>query len=242
MQISVVIPIYNEEHIIRSNIKHIHRFLAAQGWDFEIIVVDDGSTDQSIVCLKELADELVHLHILHDPTNRGKGYAIRKGMLAACYPYTLFLDIDLSTPIEEIIKFIPHLERGSSVVIGSRKMKGAEIIQHQPLLREALGKGFSLLANIFLGTHISDFTCGFKAFRKEVVPALFGPQKVHRWGFDAEILFLAHRQRLKIQEIPIRWINRPATRVRIFKDIIRSFWELICIRFYGHIGLYSRSQ
>ena len=140
--------------------------------------------------------------------------------------------------MEEFSKFYPYLKK-YDILIGSRKLKGAKLINRQPIIREYLGRGFTLLSRIILGVNISDFTCGFKCFSKQAAEKIFTRQKINRWGFDSEILFIAKNKGLKIKEIPVKWSNDERTKVKFPDDLIRSFSELLQIRYNHFKNLYE---
>jgi dolichyl-phosphate beta-glucosyltransferase len=179
------------------------------------------------------------LRLLGHSPNRGKGFALRGGMLEAEGEYVLFSDADLSTPIEELDRFLVRLEQGSPVVIGTRKHREAEIMKRQPIWRETMGKIFTGISNLVLGLHVSDFTCGFKAFHRAAARRLFGTQKIDRWAFDSEILFLARRYGYPVTEIAVRWINSPDSKVRVLRDSVTSFLALFKIRWNAWTGKYD---
>lgn len=233
--LSVVIPLYNEEKRAK-NITPILKFLSGKKFSWELVLVDDGSTDGTGKYLPLFVQK--NIKLISYPVNRGKGYAIKQGMLAASGLYRLFLDVDLSTPIEEIDKFLPSLER-FDVLIGTRKAKGAKVVVHQPWLRENLGKGFTILSQLFLGVPVSDFTCGFKVFSAPCAKEVFQHSRINRWGFDAEILFLGHRYGFSLKEIPVTWKDDAKTRVKFPQDIFKSLNELLTIRLNSARGLYQ---
>lgn len=226
--ISIIIPIFNEEKRI-TNLLEIYKYFKGKRLNYEIIVVNDGSTDQTVKKLREISKNF-KFKLISYQKNRGKGYAIKLGMLVSGGKYRLFTDIDLSTPIGEFDKFLPYLEK-YSVIIGSRRIRGSQIIIHQPNIRELMGKGFTQLSQIVLQLNVKDFTCGFKCFSKSASQKIFDKQRINRWGFDAEILFLAKKFGYIIKEIPIQWFNDPRSRVRFPQDVISSFSDLIKIRY-----------
>jgi len=225
--LSVIIPLYNEEDRLK-NAKKIYKYLNRLNINYDVILVNDGSNDSTIQKLNKLLKSFPFTLISYK-NNQGKGFAIKKGMLKAKGKYILFIDIDLSTPIEEISKFLPHLGR-VDCIIGSRKTKGAKLNKRQVLFRELLGKGFTLLSQQMLNLQVSDFTCGFKCFSRKAARSIFAKQQIRRWGFDSEILFLAKKLGFRIKEIPVRWSNDPRTRVKFPKDLIESFVDLCRIR------------
>lgn len=234
--LSVVVPIFNEEKRIK-NLNQIAAFLKKKRYTWELIAINDGSTDKTNKVAKTLQKKLKFRLINYSP-NRGKGAAIKEGMLVANGKYRLFLDVDLSTPITEFDKLLPYLKK-YAIVIGSRKMKGANILIRQPLFRELLGKLFTWLSQIILGMKVSDFTCGFKCFSKKAVEQIFIRQTINRWGFDSEILYIGKSQKYSIKEIPITWKNDLRTRVKFPNAIINSLYELIKIRINSAMGLYN---
>lgn len=234
--LSVIIPVFNEEKRLK-NLNKLFVYLKKQKYRWEVIIIDDGSTDKTQKVIKSLKKKLKFNLISHHP-NKGKGAAIRAGMLSAVGKYRLFLDIDLSTPIEEYDKLSPYLKK-YDIVIGSRKMKGSDIVVRQAKLREILGKLFTLISQKTLRMNISDFTCGFKCFSQKAAEEIFPKQTISRWGFDSEILFIGQKRRLSIKEIPVTWTDDPQTKVRFPQDILNSLKELIKIRVNSYRGLYK---
>lgn len=227
---SVVIPVYNESACIEANLEAVHGFLRTLFEDrFELICVDDGSRDGSLDILKTFQSKTALTVCTHEE-NRGKGAAVRTGMLAAKGDAVFFLDADLSTPLEEMHRFLPLLQKGADVVIGTRKSSTAKITKFQPPHRVIMGVGYTYLVNFMLGMKISDFTCGFKAFSRKAVDLVFPKARIDGWSYDVEILYLAHRAGLEIAEVPITWENKPGSKVRLVRDTIRSFKELLKIR------------
>jgi dolichyl-phosphate beta-glucosyltransferase len=230
MLISFVIPVYNESVCLAENLVIVHDFLqSALEADFEIVCVDDGSRDGSIDILESFLDRMPLTIEKHD-RNRGKGAAIRTGMLAAKGDRVMFFDADLSTPLEEMHRFFPLFEQGAEVVIGTRKSMKAKITKFQPPHRVIMGMGYTYLVNFMLGMKVSDFTCGFKAFSRKATDAIFPRARIDGWSYDVEILYLAHRFGLDTRELPVRWANKPGSKVRLIHDTIRSFKELLEIR------------
>lgn len=225
---SIIVPAYNEVSRLH-HLNSIIEYLKKLPESYELIIVDDGSKDETKTKLLQLAKSS-KLQVISYPQNRGKGYAIQQGMLAANGEYCLFLDIDLSTPIDQIEKFRPLLSP-KAVLVGTRKSKGAVVNVHQPWLRETLGKGFTLLSQISLWIWISDFTCGFKCFPKAAAKKIFSASKIYRWGFDSEIIYLAKKYKYDLREVPVVWTNDAATRVKFPQDLIISLVELFKIRY-----------
>jgi dolichyl-phosphate beta-glucosyltransferase len=233
--LSVVIPVYNEEKRL-SSLTDVALFLRGQAFTTELIVVNDGSTDETSRLLARL-DAQFGVRVLSYSVNRGKGFAIRTGILAATGAYRLFMDVDLSTPLKEIDHFLPLLGR-YDIVIGSRKREGAQILVRQPSLRENLGFVFTLTSRWLLGLDVTDFTCGFKCFSASAAQTVFSRARIDRWGFDAEALFIAKGHGLTVHEVPVVWRNDEQTKVRFPRDLFGSAWELAALRVNHALGRY----
>ncbi|HEY6197686.1 MAG TPA: dolichyl-phosphate beta-glucosyltransferase [Candidatus Binatia bacterium] len=236
--LSLIIPAFNEDRRIGQSLERILSFFRAQSYPFEIIVVDDGSTDRTVEVVRGFAASDPQLRVEPQPQNRGKGEAIRKGMLLAGGKYLFFSDADLSVPIEAVPDFLSRLEAGDDVAVGSRRIAGAVIEVHQPIHRELMGKVFTGLSNLILGLKLKDFTCGFKAFRRDAARELFSRQRLGGWSFDSEILYLAKSKGYRIAEVPVVWRNDEATKVRLGRDVVRSFVDLWNIRINHALGKY----
>lgn len=234
--LSIIIPVYNEEKRI-CHLEEVFTFFRNLPFSWELIVVNDGSQDRTLEALQAWRDNK-NFRIISYGQNRGKGYAIKQGMLQAEGQYRLFMDIDLSTPLEEFNKFMPWLGT-ADIIIGTRKSQIGQIIEHQPKLREILGKGFTKLSQVWLRVKVSDFTCGFKCFSCEAAQIIFPRLKIERWGFDSEILFLAKKFGLSVKEVGVRWRNDPHTKVNLKRDIWRSLCDLIQIRLNDWQGKYQ---
>jgi dolichyl-phosphate beta-glucosyltransferase len=233
--VTFVIPVYNEARVIAASLATLADFLAEitlergqseAGW--QLLCVDDGSTDHSVELIRDFIaahPELpVELECL--PENRGKGAAVRAGMLAAAGRFVFFLDADLSTPLDQTGAFLAALESGSDVVIGNRRVPGAEITRHQPKLRETLGKGFTLLVNLLLAPGVHDFTCGFKAFQNDAAQRVFQRSSLDGWAFDAELVVIAQVQNLKLAQLPVSWHHEDDTKVRLVAAVFGSLIEV----------------
>ena len=236
---SIVIPAYNESARIRSTIEKILVHIQRQGWDAEVLVVNDGSTDDTARLVQSYAAENPALRLLHNPGNRGKGYSVRHGMLHANGEVILFSDADLSSPIEEADKLFAAVNSGADVAMGSRWLRAELQTQRQPLYRQLLGRIFNLALRILLGLQYRDTQCGFKAFTRRAAQTIFPLQHIERWGFDPEILYLARKFGLKIQELPVQWAHRDGTRINPLRDGIRMFVEILKIRWYSITGKYD---
>lgn len=227
--LSVIIPLFNEQARL-DRLWIIYKYLKRKKFKYEVILVNDGSTDKTLDKIKDLTKEFNFKLITYND-NKGKGYAIKTGMLQAKGRYKLFADIDLSTPVDEMEKFLPILSK-YDILIGSRKMKGANLEVRQPFLREFLGQGFTFVSQLTLNLDISDFTCGFKVFSNKASCLIFPKQKLNKWGFDPEILFIARKHNLSIKEIPVTWSNDLKSKVRFPQDIISSLIDLCKIKYY----------
>ncbi len=236
--LSLVVPAYNEENRIGQSLDRILSFFTSQSYPYEVIVVDDGSTDRTVEVVRGFAAANPRLRVEPQPRNCGKGEAIKKGMLLAGGAFLFFSDADLSVPIEAVPEFLSRLEAGYDVAVGSRRTAGSVIEVHQPIHRELMGKVFTRLSNLILGLRLKDFTCGFKAFRRDAARALFSRQRLGGWSFDSEILYLAKLKGYRIAEVPVVWRNDEATKVRLARDIVRSFTDLWNIRLNHARGKY----
>ncbi len=239
LRLSVVIPMYNETARIRETVPRLLAFFATQSYKHEFVIVDDGSSDGTAALARKLFASAENVRVLEEHPNRGKGSAVRAGMLAAKGKFVLFCDADLATPPGEIDKFWRWLDAGYDVVIGSRKMAGANITHHQPKWRENLGKVFTWLTNTLATRGISDVTCGFKCFTNRAAQELFSRAKLNDWSFDAEVLFIAQSRHYRIKEVPVTWHDQPGTKVRLLQDATRSLAGLMRIRVNGLRGKYK---
>lgn len=231
IELSVVIPAYNEAATIESTVAAVIRFLEAQPYASELIVVDDGSVDGTAGILAQCAARWPLLRLIHHAVNEGKGGSVRRGVLAAHGKYVFFMDADLSVPVEQLAGAFTRLSEGDEpILIGSRRTAGARIERRQPRLRECLGYGFTWLAQVLISPGIVDFTCGFKGFRREDAHALFSRQQCNDWAFDAEVLYLARLTGRRVHQYPVRWSHQKNSRVRFPRDIYRTLAALVRIR------------
>jgi dolichyl-phosphate beta-glucosyltransferase len=226
--LSFVVPVYNEELVLERSIPALCAHAQGLGGAFEIVCVDDGSTDRSAALLAGLAARDARVRVERHAVNRGKGAAVRTGMLAARGDKVLFLDADLSTPLEQTRALLDALER-HDVALGNRRMSGASIQRRQPWLRQALGKGFTFLTRVLLASPVTDFTCGFKAFRRDAAQRVFSRSRLDGWAFDAELVAIAQAQRLSIVEVPVRWHHEDDSKVRVFQAVLGSLRDLLVI-------------
>jgi len=236
---SIVIPAYNESARLGATLEKVLAYLHAQGWDAEVIVVDDGSRDNTADIVRSFAAKDPALRLVENPGNRGKGYSVRNGMLHARGRIVLFSDADLSSPIEEAPKLFAALESGADIAIGSRWLRAETQTQRQPLHRQLFGRMFNLALRLTLGLHFADTQCGFKAFKQSAVQAIFPLQKIERWGFDPEILFLARKFKFKVEEVPVAWAHREGTSINPLLDGSRMVMEMLHIRWNDLMGRYE---
>jgi dolichyl-phosphate beta-glucosyltransferase len=227
--LSVVIPAYNEEKRLPQTLAVVLDFLKKQSYASEIIVSDDGSQDRTVALAEGSLKGFSH-QILIASQHRGKGHAVRQGMLAAHGARILFTDADLSTPIEEVTKFLSCLEKDQDVVIGSRALPDSKVEIHQNFFREAMGKAFNFIARMWTFKGIHDSQCGFKCFRREAARRLFSLQKLDGFSFDVEIVFLAQKLGLRLLELPVIWRNSAQSRVQVLRDPLLMFWDVLRIR------------
>lgn len=237
--ISIVIPAYNEGARLGPTLKRVVGFVQQQSWDGEIIVVDDGSHDQTADIVRNYARDYPNVRLLQNPGNRGKGYSVRNGVLHAIGEIIVFTDADLSAPIEEAPKLLSALNDGADIAIGSRWLRSELQTQRQSVARQVLGRVFNGLLRILLRLDFKDTQCGFKAFRRHAANSLFPFQRIEGWGFDPEILFLARGRGFTVAEVPVLWGHDSGTRIHPVLDGSRMVWEMIKIRWYAVSGKYG---
>lgn len=235
---SIVLPAYNESERIAATLEKIFAHAKQRGWQAEVVVINDGSTDNTAEIVCEHAGRHPMLRLIENPGNRGKGYSVRNGMLHAHGDILLFSDADLSSPIAEADKLFAAIHRGSDVAIGSRWLKAELQIKRQPLYRQILGRIFNLALRLILGLNFKDTQCGFKAFTRDAAQKLFPAQRVERWGFDPELLYLAKKCRLTVTEVPVAWSHREGTRISPLRDGVRMLGEILTVRWNALTGKY----
>jgi glycosyltransferase involved in cell wall biosynthesis len=239
--LSIVIPAYNEEGRIGRTLTGTFDYLDAQSYDSEVIVVNDGSRDQTARKVEEFQSRAAgRLRLIENPGNRGKGYAVRNGMLKARGEIVLFYDADLATPTSEIVKVIePIAANQYDVVFGSRALNYELIGVHQSFLRELRGRMGNLFLRALLGLNFKDTQCGFKAFRREAAQSIFPLQQIDGFGFDPEILFIGQKQGWRLLEMPVRWNHVEGSSVTLFGTSIKVLLEVLTVRWNDIIGKYN---
>lgn len=239
MTYSIIIPAYNESARLGSSLEKVVAYVSARGWQTEILVVNDGSRDNTAEIARNYERKYPSVRLVENPGNRGKGFSVRNGMLHATGDVMLFTDADLSSPIEEAEKLFQAIELGADVAIGSRWLRAELQTERQPLHRQLLGRIFNLALRILLGMSFKDTQCGFKAFTRRAVDVIYPRQQIDRWGFDPEILFLAHKFNLRTVEVPVAWAHDDRSKINPIVDGIKMFWEMVRVRWYSLTGRYQ---
>jgi dolichyl-phosphate beta-glucosyltransferase len=242
VQYSIILPAYNESARIRPGLERALAFVREQRWNVEIIVVNDGSRDDTAEIVKQVMVNAPELRLLENPGNRGKGYSVRNGMLNAHGDILMFSDADFSSPIYESIKLIKAIEDGADVAFGSRWLLAETQTRRQSLLRQFVGRAYNLLLRLLLGLPYKDTQCGFKAFTRKAAEVIFTRQQIERWGFDPELLFIARKFGLKMTEVAVEWANDDRSKINPLTDGIKMFYELLTIRLYAIAGHYARPK
>lgn len=247
--LSVVIPAYNEERRLPPNLNRILEYLGAQPFTYEVVVVDDGSTDETVARVRDIARNDDSVHLIENP-HYGKGYTVRTGMLAATGDIVLFTDADLSTPIEELSRLLPHFEDDYDLVIGSREGGGARQRVGEPFYRHLQGRVFNFFVQTIAVPGIQDTQCGFKAMRREVAQDLFPRLQIHDGsagpvvgsmvtGFDVELLFLAIKHGYAVKEVPVEWYYGHESKVNPLRDSWRLLRDVLLVRWNDMLGRYE---
>lgn len=235
--LSIIIPAHNEENRLPASLEAIKQFLAGQSYAAEVIVVENGSTDGTLQLAESFQVKIPYLKVFHEE-QRGKGLAVKRGMLEAEGDYRFICDTDLSMPISEVNKFLPPLLSGVEVAIASREAPGA-VRYNEPSYRHLVGRAFNLMVRIMALPGLQDTQCGFKMFRADVAQKVFPLQTLAGMSFDVEVLFITRKLGYRITEVPIPWYFNADSRVRLIRDSFRMFFDLITIRFNSLGGRYS---
>jgi glycosyltransferase involved in cell wall biosynthesis len=240
-ELSIVIPAFNEELRLPSSLEKIAAYVREQRPNTEVIVVDDGSSDQTAAVAESWRDRIQQLRVVSNGVNRGKGFSVRHGSLEARGAVVLFTDADLSSPIDEGEKLLRALQ-AHDVAIGSRAVDRNLIEVHESRVREFAGIVFNRIVRFILRLPFVDTQCGFKAFRREKCRIIFEQQTIERFGFDPELLYLARHHRLSVAEVPVRWAHSPATKVSMLRDSVQMFWDVLRIRRNAFAGRYPQAR
>jgi len=238
--LSIVIPAYNESERLATSIPKVLVYVHSRGIQAEIIVVDDGSRDDTADVVRRFAAADPAIVLLENPGNRGKGYSVRNGMLHARGATALFTDADLSSPITEADKLFAALAEGADVAIGSRWLKRELQTERQPWIRQLYGRLFNLGLRIVLGLGYKDTQCGFKAFDRRAIEVIFPRQQIERWGFDPELLFLAKKFRLHTTEVAVEWAHDHRSKINPLRDGLRMGGEVLKIRWNDWMRRYRK--
>ena len=239
--LSIVIPAFNEHARIEGTLKRVMACVQERGWDAEVLVVDDGSTDETVAIVQHWMESHDRLHLVKNPGNRGKGYSVRNGLLQAAGDIVMFTDADLSAPMEEGERLIAALEYGADVAIGSRWMDRTRQTIHQPLYRQFFGRCFNWVTRTIMGLPYKDTQCGFKAFKRDAAQVIFRLQTIERWGFDPEILFIARKLKYVVREVPVTWGHDERSRMSYLKDGIKMLEDMARIRANSIAGRYDEA-
>jgi len=240
-KLSIVIPAYNEGARIEAALDRVMRCVEEQGWDAEVLVVDDGSRDNTASIVQQWMTLNPRLHLIKNPGNRGKGYSVRNGLLQAAGDVVMFTDADLSAPMIEAERLIAALEQGADVAIGSRWLDRARQTIHQPLYRQFFGRCFNWITRTVMGLPFKDTQCGFKAFRRDAAQVIFRLQTIERWGFDPELLFIARKLKYTVVEVPVTWGHDERSRMSYLKDGLKMLEEMAVIRYNSLAGRYDEA-
>jgi len=229
--VSIIIPAYNEAERLPMTLVDVDKHLTQQEYSYEIIVVNDGSTDKTAEIVKRFMPLVKNLKLADQGENKGKGAAVRLGMLTARGNWRVFMDADNSTSVIEFNKMLPYFKEGYEIVICSRSAKGSVLKPAQPIHKQALGKLGNLFVQLMLLKGLKDTQCGFKGFSEEVAHKIFMTTKIDNWAFDIEALALARIMGYKIKEIPVVWTNHPYSHVKL-GDYVRLLWDMIRIKWW----------
>ena len=228
--LSIVIPAYNESARLPATLTRVVQWMNEAHITGEVIVVDDGSTDDTAALAEQMAATHPTVSVVRLPGNQGKGAAVRRGVEVATEAWVLFSDADLSTPIEEAERLASLADAGADVVIGSRDAKDSQIERHQPWYREAMGRTFNRIVQALAVRGFRDTQCGFKLFSREAARRCFGQMTIERFAFDVEVLYLAQRFGYRIEEVGVRWVNDERTTVDPLRDAAKMFVDVLKIR------------
>ena len=235
--LSIIIPAYNEEPRIVDTLRQVVEYQGSQPHSWEVVVVDDGSTDATASLVKAVAQDYPQVHLISGP-HGGKGWAVHHGMQWTTGEYRFLCDADLSMPVEQMSRFLPPQASNFDIALGSREVSGARRIG-EPFIRHIMGRAYNLLVRLLVIPNLSDTQCGFKCYRGQVAQELFPIQRLYGFAFDVEILFLARKRGLRMKEVPIDWYYRPQSKVRPIKDSMAMGRDILRIRWHYLRGRYK---
>jgi glycosyltransferase involved in cell wall biosynthesis len=237
---SIVIPAYNESARIPATLQSVIAFVHAHQWTAEVLVVDDGSRDNTAEVVRAFAATAPEVRLIQNPGNRGKGYSVRNGILQALGEVVMFTDSDLSAPIEEAELLFAAIDQGADIAIGSRWLERGRQTHRQPLYRQFFGRCFNAVTRAVMGLRFADTQCGFKAFTRAAAQTVFQLQTIEGWGFDPEILFIAVKRGYRVTEVPVSWAHDERTRMSYLKDGMKMLEEIAAIRWNALRGRYGK--
>ncbi len=237
---SIVIPAYNESARIEATLTAVVRCIRENAWDAEVIVVNDGSVDTTAQQILDFARTAPEIRLLENPGNHGKGYSVRHGLLQARGEIVMFTDADLSAPIAEAERLFAAIRAGADIAIGSRWLERQRQTHRQPLYRQLFGRCFNLITRTVMGLTFHDTQCGFKAFTREAAQTVFQLQRIEGWGFDPEILFIASKRHLRVDEVPVSWGHDERSRLSYLRDGFQMLKEIATIRRNALMRRYDR--
>jgi glycosyltransferase involved in cell wall biosynthesis len=239
LQYSIVIPAFNESARIETTLEAVTACVESHGWAAEVLVVNDGSRDDTAAIVQRWVERKPYMRLLENPGNRGKGYSVRHGLLEAAGAIVMFTDADLSAPMDEAVRLFAAIDDGVDVAIGSRWLERTRQTIHQPWYRQFFGRCFNFVTRTVMMLPYADTQCGFKAFRRDAAQAIFPLQRIERWGFDPEILFIAQRLKFSVREVPVTWGHDERSRMSYLRDGMRMLQEMVVIRWNALLGRYD---
>jgi glycosyltransferase involved in cell wall biosynthesis len=237
---SIVIPAYNEAARVGNALEQVVACVVQRGWNAEIVVVDDGSRDQTAEIVRTFAKTHPDVRLIQNPGNHGKGYSVRNGILHSFGEVVMFTDADLSAPIEEAAGLFAAIAAGADIAIGSRWLERTRQTIRQPLYRQIFGRCFNGVTRAIMGLPYADTQCGFKAFTRAAAQTVFQLQTIERWGFDPEILFIARKRGYRIDEVPVSWAHDERTRISYLRDGTRMLQDIAIVRWNALLGRYNK--
>jgi len=237
---SIVIPAFNEHARIGQTLERVLDCVHSHGWNAEVLVVNDGSSDDTAAIIEGFAAKDPIVRLINNPNNRGKGYSVRNGMLQASGNIVMFTDADLSSPMEEAELLFSAIREGADIAIGSRWLEVKRQTLRQPLYRRFFGRCFNAVTRMVMALPFADTQCGFKAFTREAAQTVFRLQRIERWGFDPEILFIEIKRGYSIREVPVTWGHDERSRISYLRDGIKMLEELAFVRWNALTGVYTK--